>query len=192
MNNKIKISLIKKIYTRQEIPTFLKLMGLTDRICELGVATGGNLWPMICNTYPKYALAIDVWDTEACPYYPQEKHDRNYAHVQKIFRKVKGWAGTDLDIVKGDHNLLVDNYEDESFDYVYIDSDHSYEATSKDIELWWPKVKKGGILAGHDYNSRNKLYGVVEAVNEFVEANDIDLFHLTKEFPKSWIILKKE
>lgn len=192
MNNKTKFSLIKRIYSRQEIPTFLKLFGLTDRICELGVANGGNLWPMLLFTHPKVCLAIDVWDTEACPYYPQDKHDRNLKHVQRIADKIENWDGwdTDLQIIKGNHNLLVDNYEDESFDYVYIDSDHSYEATSKDIELWWPKVKKGGILAGHDYNSRNKLYGVVEAVNEFVENNNIEYFHLTSEYPKSWIILK--
>lgn len=192
MKNKTKFSLIKKIYTRAEIPTFLKLLGLTDSICELGVATGGYLWPLIVHSRPRYCLAIDVWDEEVCPYYPQAKHDRNYAHVQKIFRKVEQWAGTSLDVIKGDHDLLVDNYEDESFDFIYIDTDHSYEVTESCIRLWWPKVKKGGILAGHDYNSRNKLYGVVEAVDEFVEANNIQYFHTTSEYPKSWMILKDE
>jgi beta-1,4-mannosyl-glycoprotein beta-1,4-N-acetylglucosaminyltransferase len=41
-------------------------------------------------------------------------------------------------------------YADQSIDFVFIDADHSYEAVKKDIMLWWPKVKKGGVIAGHD------------------------------------------
>jgi hypothetical protein len=43
--------------------------------------------------------------------------------------------------------LFPDNY----FDFVYIDGDHSYEAAKADIIAWYPKVKNGGILSGHDY-----------------------------------------
>ncbi len=67
MTNQQKIDMIRKIYTREEIPTMLKLMGLTDRICELGVAKADNLWLMIRHTYPKYCLGIDVWDEKVCP-----------------------------------------------------------------------------------------------------------------------------
>ena len=187
MNNEEKFSMIKQIYNRNEIASYLKIMGLTDRVCELGVAKGDSLWPLIFHGRPKYALAIDVWDEEAMSYFSQKRHDYNYAQVQKIFSKV---TLTDLDIVKGDHSILVDNYEDESFDYIYIDSDHRYEQTVRDIAQWWPKVKKGGILAGHDYNGRNKAYGVIQAVDEFVEANNLEYFHTTSEYPKSWMILK--
>ena len=64
-------------------------------------------------------------------------------------------------------------FKDESLDAVFIDADHSYEAVKMDIENWMPKVRKGGILAGHDYNSA--WSGVVRAVNEiFPEAQKID------------------
>lgn len=43
-------------------------------------------------------------------------------------------------------------YEDESLDFVFIDAQHTYEAVREDIDVWLPKVKKGGYLAGHDYN----------------------------------------
>lgn len=42
-------------------------------------------------------------------------------------------------------------YEDGSLDFVFIDADHTYEAVKKDVDAWFPKVKNGGILAGHDY-----------------------------------------
>jgi len=55
-------------------------------------------------------------------------------------------------------------YADESLDAVFIDADHRYESVKADILAWMPKVKKGGILAGHDYvDSHN---GVIKAVNE--------------------------
>ena len=42
-------------------------------------------------------------------------------------------------------------YKDQSVDFVFIDGDHRYEMVFKDIEAWFPKVKIGGIIAGHDY-----------------------------------------
>lgn len=55
-------------------------------------------------------------------------------------------------------------YEDESLDFVFIDASHKYEDVLDDIKAWYPKVKKGGIFAGHDYPS---WPGVVQAVDEF-------------------------
>ena len=64
-------------------------------------------------------------------------------------------------------------FKDESLDAVFIDADHSYEAVKLDIQNWLPKVRKGGILAGHDYNSA--WPGVIRAVNEILpEAEKID------------------
>ena len=56
-------------------------------------------------------------------------------------------------------------------DFVYIDGNHSYEFVKKDIELYYPKVRNGGILGGHDFN----LYGVAKAVVEFIDKNNLKL-----------------
>jgi hypothetical protein len=45
----------------------------------------------------------------------------------------------------------VQQFADESLDFVFIDGSHEYEDIKKDIVAWLPKVKRGGILAGHDY-----------------------------------------
>jgi len=73
-------------------------------------------------------------------------------------------------------------YEDESLDFVFIDAAHDYQNVKNDINAWFPKVKKGGIIAGHDYVEG--WHDVVKAVDEFFE---------DKEFEKSescWIYTK--
>lgn len=56
-------------------------------------------------------------------------------------------------------------FEDESIDFIYIDAAHEYEDVKKDMELWFPKVKKGGVFAGDDYGILNHP-GVKQAVDE--------------------------
>lgn len=60
-------------------------------------------------------------------------------------------------------------FEDESLDFVFIDASHEYEDVKNDILAWLPKVKPGGILAGHDYYPEgcyDWFPGVKKAVNE--------------------------
>lgn len=60
-----------------------------------------------------------------------------------------------------------DQFEDNSLDFVFIDASHEYEDVKKDIQTWLPKIKKGGILAGHDYYLGYDYFpGVKRAVNE--------------------------
>jgi hypothetical protein len=106
----------------------------------------------------------------------------------------------------------VDLFPDESLDFVYIDANHEYSYVVEDIKLWYPKVKKGGIVAGHDYldidwydeeyseKDKNKymwgdgqhfigVFGVNPAVDEFCKENNIE-FSLTEEFSRTWYFEK--
>lgn len=106
----------------------------------------------------------------------------------------------------------VDLFPDESLDFVYIDANHEYSYVVEDIKLWYPKVKKGGIVAGHDYldidwyddeyseKDKNKymwgdgqhfigVFGVNPAVDEFCRENNIE-FSLTEEFSRTWYFEK--
>jgi len=109
-------------------------------------------------------------------------------------------------------NQAVDLFPDESLDFVYIDANHEYSYVVEDIKLWYPKVKKGGIVAGHDYldidwyddeyseKDKNKymwgdgqhfigVFGVNPAVDEFCKENNIE-FSLTEEFSRTWYFEK--
>lgn len=74
---------------------------------------------------------------------------------------------------------VVDLIPDERLDFVYIDGDHGFNFVIQDIIRWAAKVKKGGIVSGHDYV--NKCPGVIKAVNAYTNAWDI----------KYWFLLDK-
>jgi hypothetical protein len=59
-------------------------------------------------------------------------------------------------------------FEDNSLDFVYIDALHNYAAVKADMEAWFPKLKFGGVLAGHDYSLQD-WPGIYTAVEEFSE-----------------------
>jgi cephalosporin hydroxylase len=50
-------------------------------------------------------------------------------------------------------------------DFVFIDANHEYEYVTQDIRLYWPKIKPGGFICGHDYGGGHP--GVIEAVDDF-------------------------
>ncbi len=73
---------------------------------------------------------------------------------------------------------LVDN----SVGFCFIDADHAYESVKKDIETWWPKIRIGGYLAGHDFQNND----VSRAVTEFAASNNLNI----KNGGNCWLVQK--
>lgn len=101
---------------------------------------------------------------------------------------------------KSEH--AVKDFKDESFDFIYIDSNHTYENVKKDLEIWWPKLKKKGIFCGDDYFDGshkisynniyyNVLFNVKKAVDEFciLQSKTVSLIQEEGRYP-NWYIFK--
>jgi Methyltransferase domain len=88
---------------------------------------------------------------------------------------------------KGTSRDWVAQTPDESIDFVYIDALHDYHSVLQDIGGWWPKVKKGGWIGGHDYLPQNVGWSkVAEAVDVFFKGK------LPEVFPDSSWLMRKE
>jgi hypothetical protein len=165
-----------------------------ERVCEIGVRNGQNFKLMIKHS-PKEAVAIDPWiedgilgRNDMC--YPQEAMDVQYNQFKEDMK--------DLSFVKTirDYSFNVaKQFPDEYFDFIYIDADHTFEGCYQDIKDWYPKVKKDGVLCGHDYNHRiaktkkgHLTFGVVEAVRKYCKENKIEKFILK---PIVWGMIKQ-
>lgn len=57
-------------------------------------------------------------------------------------------------VIRDYSQVCCDEFEDNSVDFIYIDGDHTKEGIERDIEKYLPKLKKGGVMAGHDYDAR--------------------------------------
>lgn len=165
-----------------------------DNICEVGIRTGVHFGRMIAHK-PKLAIAVDSWLDDVIISrndrgFSQNELDRQHENFKKDMADkpfVKVCKGYSFDVVK--------EFPDEFFDFVFIDADHTFEGCLRDIVDWYPKVKKGKVLCGHDYILRrykNKhgeiVFGVVEAVNKFVKDNNITTF-FTLPY-NIWVIIK--
>jgi hypothetical protein len=110
-------------------------------------------------------------------------------------------------MIRMDSVISADLFPDEFFDFIFIDADHSYEAVVKDIQSWWPKIKKGGIFAGDDFipedgdiwlinhdtgvNEYAGKFGVRRAVTEFGNKFGLKIYSTTDEpYWKQWYTFK--
>lgn len=62
--------------------------------------------------------------------------------------------------------------EDEDVDYFFLDADHSYHAVTLDLRAWWPKLKPGAVMYGHDYH--HTWPTVVKAVDDFFQGRKVE------------------
>lgn len=67
------------------------------------------------------------------------------------FRANAGELSKTIRTIKGKTEEVAKEWEEE-IDYLYIDADHTFEACTQDLELWWPFLKVGGLIAGDDYD----------------------------------------
>lgn len=103
--------------------------------------------------------AIDLFDDSYA--------HKNYSHLNglryKLFSKnIEEYKH----IIKPIHSYswtAANMFENQSVDFVFVDADHAYESVCKDIDSWLIKIKKGGILAGHDYFNAKEVKLAVDS-----------------------------
>ena len=76
----------------------------------------------------------------------RERQDGMKAHAANRLAPYKD----KIELVYIDSEAFAHTLADESLDFIFIDGDHSYEGALRDFRNFYPKIKKGGIFAGHD------------------------------------------
>jgi predicted O-methyltransferase YrrM len=133
---------------------------------EVGVREGYFSKFILDNTSVKKLYAIDPWENNA-----------ELSDCETVFRTCKGLLdpfGDRAEMVKGYSPFAAEMFEDGSLDFIYIDGLHDYESVKADIAGFYPKLKVGGIIAGHDYHLED-WPGVYNAVNEFISENKLEI-----------------
>lgn len=167
---------------------------------KLGVEVGverARFSKVLCQVNPQLKLyGVDSWqfDEKYRSHVSQERLDGFFIETRE---RMKSFFPR-YQIIRDVSVTAAKRFGDETLDFVFIDARHDYQSAKEDIETWVPKVKKNGIVSGHDYREgQNKdkpdkpKYGVKKAVNEWVENNNIaHLFILNKDNSPAWFYIK--
>ena len=169
-------------YTRRDLHKIFAELGYTQG-AEIGVSGARHAAQML-NAIPDLHLTlVDPW----VPYFRYNKKlvESRYAEA------IKRMKDRNVTVMKMPSIEAAPQVEDGGLDFVYIDGDHRFDAVMIDIILWAPKVRRGGIVAGHDYYHFYQS-GVVDAVRAYVRAHNINSWYITWEKEASWFWVQKE
>lgn len=146
------------------------------KVIEIGTYKGYNALSILKNLNISKIYLIDPYE-----YYDEYKGITNLEGAWKIAHKdLCKWVNKIKWVKKSSKDALEDI--NEKVDFIYIDGNHAYEFVLKDLKDYWNKLKKGGIMAGHDINEP----GVSRAVCEFIKEKDI--YFVAKK--QDWWIIK--
>jgi len=117
--------------------------------------------------YAKTVHAVDLWTT-----YPERGEEATMQKSEDMFDLVVK-DHSNINKIKGSSLDVHADFENESVDFVYIDSLHTYQHVKQEISNWLPKIKKTGYIGGHDFVD---IIGVRNAVLENFEESRIEVY----------------
>lgn len=136
---------------REDLPHIFGAMGLLGNAAEVGVLRG-EFSKTILEAWPGAKLyLVDPWAHQEAYVDINNGPDQNY-HEQNLaetLRNVQPWRAR-VQILRGMSVDAAGLLPDGHLDWAYLDADHSYSAVRADLRAWWPKIKEGGVLSGHD------------------------------------------
>jgi hypothetical protein len=127
---------------------------LNNMDAKVGVEIGvfkGEFSRNILDRWSGTLYLIDPWrELSDDEYLDSSNHKNHQDAFAKTMEAIKGVEHRAF-MLRGLGEEMVNLFQDNSLDYVYIDGNHDYDHVKQDLELWWPKLKPGGLMAGHDY-----------------------------------------
>lgn len=133
---------------------------------EVGSGTGKNAMELLQRNPSLHLIQV--------AYYPDQRklpHNHiDYSATDEArwlwWKRVRKFVrGRRLTVIEAPSKIAATKINVTSLDFVFIDANHSYKHCLQDIQLWAPKVRKGGLIAGHDYDHTD-FPGVKQAVEE--------------------------
>lgn len=148
---------LRPLKNRDEIPALLEEMNFSSGI-EIGVKQG-DFAKKVLDTWKscdEYHL-VDLW--------AKQENYKDVANVEdavhdKFYEETKDALKSFEDKVHYHRMYSTEaatKFKDESIDFIYVDARHDYCGAKEDIEYYWPLLKPGGIMAGHDYNENSEI-----------------------------------
>lgn len=184
------------VNARVEFGAYLQALGATGPGLELGVQRGHFSRVVLAHwsNVSTYVL-VDPWAHQSDYVDAANVDGRAQEQIMAEARaNLEPWKDK-LEWVRKYSNEAVANWEDCTFEFIYVDAQHDYEGALNDMIDYWPKLKPGGVMAGHDYLNAiigGTIFGVRNAADRFATAVSRPLYSTDTEkdghFPSFWLI----
>jgi predicted O-methyltransferase YrrM len=152
-------------------------------LLEIGTRYGESAYKFLMNNSKNQYIGIDPYESyddyhqDGFDKFLKKSSDKIYKRTsKKLHNKFPGRVR----IIRKYSHQASSLIEDESLDFIFVDGNHEYEYVLQDLEKYWPKLKFGGMMCGHDYFMRNSKNGgdyerdmVFEAVRDFAESRQL-------------------
>jgi hypothetical protein len=187
---------VEQVYRREEIPLLLNSLGLLGAGIELGVRKGDFSEWLLDTWSGEKLFSIDPWQTDAPEQYvdisnvTQDQHDAFHEETRRRLARFGDrsvvWRTTGEDAAP--------SFPPECLDFVYVDARHDEASVFEDLECWWPRLRRGGVMSGHDYLDGvlpEGNFGVQSAVDAFFGPLGVEVRATVDDMPwPSWIVMK--
>lgn len=192
-----------------------KFLPKNSKGVEIGVYRGDFSKELLEN-WDGTLYMVDVWRPLGDEYIDSSNHKFHSNLIEEVFKNIDGYEDRGV-VIRATSKIASEIFQNESLDFIYIDANHAYDFVKEDIQLWYPKLKKGGLFCGHDYvgldwykdpnflpNGKDKhiwtnlldggsyyngIFGVNPAVDEFFYENNLEL-NITDEWFGTWWTIK--
>lgn len=124
--------------------------------------------------------SVDCYDYKVPPTGRIPSHDQLFVEAERLFISRTKDVKNIVKIRKTSVEAAKD-FEDYSLDAVYIDAEHDEDSVREDIRTWMPKIKRGGILSGHDFN--------LPHIGRILVEEGFDAQHITLAPDTSWAVV---
>jgi hypothetical protein len=165
------------------LPTREHLLDIMPRngyVAEIGVAFGDFSAEIIKRAHPQKLYLVDAWE--------MDRYSAGLAAVRHRFEKEL--SNDMIHLVQGYSTVAMSTLPDSALDWIYIDTNHSHDTTFAELRLGATKVKRNGLIAGHDFCVGNiiapVIYGVIEACVRFCQEEEWKFRYMTMEPHGHW------
>lgn len=143
---------------------------------EIGVREGKNVLSIIESSFINKLYLIDHYQPHIESSGVEVTFEQQQEFYSKMFNNLRLYLDK-LVFLSVSSQFASTLFEDNFFDFVYIDAGHTYEQVQQDMKFWFPKVRSKGILCGHDFGNKCTPE-VSKAVKDFCALRNLPVCHL--------------
>lgn len=139
-------------FVRDDLPAFFAFAGLKSG-AEIGVEQGAFSETLIRKNPGCELFSVDAWLAYKGyrEHVSQGKLDGFYEATKVRLERAAAETGSESEVIKGLSTTVSTTFRDGGLDFVYLDGNHTLPQVIADLAAWTPKVRVGGVIAGHDY-----------------------------------------